>query len=225
MSEESKSCVVVVGRDVAGTIHQVIDALPPGIPVVFVDDGSVDGSSDKMPDRVSVVRHQGSRGYGGAQKSGYAWAVERGFERVALLHGDDQYNAEDVLCLLDILDDADIALGSRFLAYEGGYVIPWWRRWANRGLTGFANRVLGTEMTDGHTGARAYRAELLQRLNFASFSDNYLFDQQLIASAARLGATFGERPVRTRYDDDVQSISWVKSVQYGVGCVLEIVRG
>ena len=225
MKVESKSCVVVVGRDVAGTIHQVIDALPSGIPVVFVDDGSLDGSSEGLPEHVFVVRHEHSRGYGGAQKSGYNWAVERGFEQVALLHGDDQYNADDVLGLLDALDVADIALGSRFLAYEGGYVIPWWRRWANRGLTGFANRILGTEMTDGHTGARAYRASLLRRLSFESFSDNYLFDQQLIAASARLGMTFGERPVRTRYDDDVQSISWTKSVQYGLGCVLELVRG
>jgi glycosyltransferase involved in cell wall biosynthesis len=225
MSFDSKSCVVVVGRDVAGTIAQVINALPEALPVVFVDDGSVDGSGEELPEHVVVIRHSSSKGYGGAQKSGYGWAIERGFERVALLHGDDQYNAEDVLGLLDTLDGADLALGSRFLQYEGGCVIPWWRRWANRGLTGFANRVLGTEMTDGHTGARAYRVSLLKRLSFDSFSDNYLFDQQLIAASARLGVTFGERPVRTRYDDDVQSISWVKSVQYGLGCVWEIVRG
>ena len=225
MSQKAKSCVVIVGRDVAGTIGQVLGALPESQPVVFVDDGSVDGSSDSLPDHVELIRHTSSKGYGGAQKSGYTWAIENGFERVALLHGDDQYNAEDVLSLLESLDEADLVLGSRFLAYKGGFIIPWWRRWANRGLTGFANRVLGTAMTDGHTGARAYRTTLLKSLGFGSFSDNYLFDQQLIATSARLGATIYERPVRTRYDEDVQSISWVKSVQYGLGCVREIVRG
>ena len=219
------AAVVVVGKNVAGTVGTVFAQLPEGIPAVFVDDGSDDGSGEGLPGWVDVIRHSSSKGYGGAQKSGYLWALSHGYERVALVHGDDQYRVEDVVGLLELLEESDVALGSRFLADDSGAIIPWWRRFANRGLTGFANSLLGTEMTDGHTGARAYRASLLRKVEFERFSNDYLFDQQILVASAKAGARFGERPVRVRYDDEVQSISLKNSIKYGLGCLRAIALG
>ena len=136
--------------------------------------------------------------------------------------GDDQYAVEDCLALLAALSEADVALGSRFLMPDGGDIIPWWRRWANRGLTGFANRRLGIRLTDMHTGARAFRSSALSALSFEAFSDDYVFDQQVLVKSARLGLVFSERPQRTRYDNEVQSISLPASIRYGLGCVRTI---
>jgi hypothetical protein len=170
-----------------------------------------------------VVRHGTGRGYGAAQKSGYAAALEGGATRVVMLHGDDQYDVDDTLALLDALDaDHPAALGSRFRADPG--VIPPWRRWGNRGLTALANARFGTAHTELHSGARAYSAALLRRLPLASFSDDYRFDQDLLAALLAAGVRIAERPVRVRYDAHVQSISFGRSVRYGLGCLAALAR-
>lgn len=216
------SAAVVVGYNVAQTLPAVLRKLPDSLLTIVVDDGSTDGGLQQVPDNVVVLRHSVNRGYGAAQKTGYSEALSRGAKRVVLVHGDDQYSVEDCLGLLDALDEADLALGSRFLMPDEGAIIPWWRRWANRGLTGLANHRLGIELTDMHTGARAYRASALRALDFMKFSDDYVFDQQLLVHSARQGLAFAERPQRTRYDEDVQSISLSNSIRYGLGCVRTI---
>lgn len=218
----SRQAAVVVGYNVAGTLPEVLKKLPESLLVIVVDDGSTDGGLQCVPEGVVMIRHPVNRGYGAAQKTGYTEALSRGAERVVLVHGDDQYSVEDCLGLLDALDEADLALGSRFLMPDGGAIIPWWRRWANRGLTGLANRRLRIELTDMHTGARAFRASALRAVNFSEFSDNYVFDQQILVHSARQGLAFAERPQRTRYDEDVQSISLSNSIRYGFGCVRTI---
>jgi len=218
----SRDVAVVVGFNVANTLAAVLEKLPESLEVIVVDDGSTDGGGETVPQRVQLIRHPKNRGYGAAQKSGYQEALNRGADRILLVHGDDQYAVEDTLGLLDALSEADVALGSRFLMPDNGHIIPWWRRWANRGLTGLANRRLGLGLTDMHTGARAFRAEALRSLQFEAFSDDYVFDQQLLVRAARLGLRFSERPQRTRYDDEVQSISPGASIRYGLGCVRTI---
>ena len=218
----NQNAAVVVGFNVAETLPAVLEKLPSSLLVVVVDDGSTDGGMLAVPEGVVLLRHEQNRGYGAAQKTGYAEALARGAERVALVHGDDQYSVEDCLGLIEALDESDVALGSRFLMPDDGGIIPWWRRWANRGLTGFANRRLGLSLTDMHTGARAFRASALRALDFQTFSDNYVFDQQVLVRSARLGLRFSERPQRTRYDEEVQSISLPASIRYGLGCVKTI---
>jgi glycosyltransferase involved in cell wall biosynthesis len=213
--------VVVVGLNVAETLAGVLAQLPAGLRVVVVDDGSTDGTARPEPEGVRVVRHLHNRGYGAAQKSGYAAAMAEGCERIALVHGDGQYQVADVLALLDALDDADVALGSRFLQ-NGGRTIPSWRRWGNRGLTTLFNRSLDTAFTDLHTGARAFRAPVLRSLPLDDFSDSYLFDQQVLVGAVRSGFRVVERPCRVSYDPSVQSISLGRSVVYGLGCIRAI---
>ncbi len=215
------NAAVVVGLDVADTLAGVLAQLPDGLKVVVVDDGSTDGTADLVPPHVELVVHPENRGYGAAQRSGYQAALAAGAERVALVHGDDQYRVDDVLALLEALDDADVALGSRFLQ-DRGRTIPSWRRWGNRGLTTLFNRTLGTGFTDLHTGARAFRADALRALPLDDFSPDYLFDQQLLVGAVRAGLRVVERPCRVTYDPTVQSISLGRSVVYGLGCVRTI---
>ena len=217
-----RDAIVIVGVNVAATVGKVLARIPEGYTVIVVDDGSTDGTAQRVPQGVILKRHERNRGYGAAQKPGYAAARDAGAERVALLHGDDQYDADDVMALLTALDDADVALGSRFLAADRGAIIPWWRRLANRGLTETANLMLSIRATDLHTGARAFRLAPLFDLPLDTFSDDYVFDQQVLVGLAVNGARFAERPVRVRYDDEVQSISFRRSVVYGLGCVRAI---
>jgi glycosyltransferase involved in cell wall biosynthesis len=220
----SKNTAVIVGFNVVRTIAKVVEQLPSDLNIIFVDDGSMDDSAQGLSERVHVIRHAHNLGYGAAQKSGYRCALDRGAERIVLVHGDDQYNVEDCLSLLPALDNADVALGSRFLMPDKGQIIPWWRRWSNRGLTGLANRRLHLQLTDMHTGARAFRAESLGRMDFESFSDDYVFDQQLLVRAAKMDLRFTERAQRTHYGGTAQSIALGPSVRYGLGCVRTIFR-
>lgn len=210
--------VVVPGLDCQASLERVLSELPEGVRVWVVDDGS----DPPLRAPVAVLRHERNRGYGAAQKTGYTAALDAGVDRVVLLHGDGQYDTADTLALADALATADAAIGSRFLLDPA--VIPGWRRVGNRALTGLANLRYGTRHTELHTGARAFRAEALRRVAFPSFSDDYLFDQQMLCALLRTGARIAERPVRVRYDDTVQSIPFGRSVRYGLGCVREILR-
>ena len=212
--------VVIPCRNTHSTLPRVLaeipEALRPG--VIVVDDGS---DPPLQAPGVRVVRHEKNRGYGGAQKSGYAAALEMGADRVVMLHGDGQYETASTLALAGLLDDAAAALGSRFLV-DGGRAIPAWRRWGNRGLTTVANARFGAHLSELHTGARAFRADALRILPLERFSDNYLFDQQMLAGLLARGLRIAEAPVQVSYDDTVQSISFRKSVQYGLGCLKTI---
>lgn len=208
--------VVLPTLDTPAALARVLTELPPGLPAIVVDDGSATPVSVSRPD-TSVIRHPVNRGYGAAQKSGFEAALAAGATRVVLLHGDGQYDTAATLALADALTDADAALGSRFLADPG--VIPAWRRWGNRALTGYANLRLGTAFSELHTGARAYTAAALRAVPLAALSDDFLFDQQLIVAVVRAGLRVAERPVGTRYDDTTRSISLTRSVRYGLGCL------
>lgn len=213
----SSVVVVIPALNCQSTLDSVIRKLPPGVVSIVVDDGSTTPLVAPL-----VVRHPVNRGYGAAQKTGYAAALDLGATRVVLLHGDDQYDTYDTLALADALDSAQAALGSRFLVDP--HVIPGWRRLGNRALTALANARFGTAHTELHTGARAFTAGLLRSLPLQDYSDDYLFDQQMLCAILRRGLPIAERPVHVRYDDTVQSISPSRSLRYGLGCVAEIVR-
>jgi glycosyltransferase involved in cell wall biosynthesis len=232
----STRAVILPAKDCAATLPAVLEGIARwsagrGEPlhVVVVDDGTrvplvVPERAGECP--VQVVRHDVNRGYGGAQKSGYAAALAAGATQVAMLHGDGQYDTDDTLALLDALPEGDVpagALGSRFLADPA--VIPGWRRRGNRVLTGLANARYGVRHTELHTGARAFTAAALRALPLATYSDDYVFDQQVIVACFRQGIPLAEGPVRVRYDGTVQSIPPGRAVRYALGCVRVIAFG
>lgn len=216
--------VVLPTLDTPEALARVLGELPPDLAAFVVDDGSttpVEGVSARP--RTTWLRHPLNRGYGAAQKTGYAAALAAGASRVVLLHGDGQYDTLRTLALVDALDEADAAFGSRFLVDPE--VIPPWRRWGNRGLTGLANLRFGQHFTDLHTGARAYTAETLRSLPMDDLSDDFLFDHQVIVTLLRAGRRIAERPVGTHYGAGSRSISFGRSVRYGLGCVRTILLG
>jgi glycosyltransferase involved in cell wall biosynthesis len=215
----SRTAVVIPAKDCQAALSGVLAALPPELPIYVVDDGS--RTPLVAPGR-TLLRHPLNRGYGGAQKTGYAAAMADGADRIVLVHGDGQYHLEDTLALAGALDDAGAALGSRFLADPS--VIPGWRRVGNRILTGYANLRFGSAHTELHTGARAFRAETLRGLPLAELSDDYLFDQQVLCLLLRRRVRIAERPVRVRYDSTVQSIPVGKAIRYALGCLYVISR-
>ncbi len=232
----STRAVIVPCLQAHATLPVVLDGIArwsvargEALHVVVVDDGSrpaleVPASTGACV--VEAVRHEVNLGYGAAQKSGYARALAAGATHVAMLHGDAQYATDDTLALLDALPDGDVAaaaLGSRFLADPS--VIPAWRRLGNRGLTALANLRFGRHHSELHTGARAFTAAALRALPMARFSDDYLFDQQVLCGLMLRDAPIAERPVSVRYDETVQSISFRRSVRYGLGCVRAILAG
>lgn len=209
--------VVIPTLDTPEALQRVLRELPAGLLAIVVDDGSRTPITADRPDTV-VLRHPENRGYGAAQKSGYAEALARGAERVVLLHGDGQYDTAATLALANELYHAEAAIGSRFLANPA--VIPAWRRHGNRLLTSLANWRFGTAYTELHSGARAFRSATLRRLPLDSFSNDFLFDQELLVALMSVGTPIAERGVTTRYDDTTRSISFRRSVRYGVGCLL-----
>lgn len=209
--------VVLPTLDTPGPLARVLGELPPALQAVVVDDGSRPPLPPTDRPRTQWLRHPKNRGYGAAQKAGYAAALALGATRVVLLHGDGQYGTPATLALADALDEGDAALGSRFLVDPG--VIPSWRRWGNRALTAAANLRFQSTFSELHTGARAFRAEALRALPLQDYSDDFVFDQQVLVGLLRQGRRIVERPVDTRYDDSTRSISFGRSLRYAAGCL------
>jgi glycosyltransferase involved in cell wall biosynthesis len=213
--------IVIPSFNTQQSLTRVLSEVPSTLAdaVIIVDDGS---AVPLVADGYEIIRHRENKGYGAAQKTGYDAALKRGADRILLLHGDGQYNTEDVLGLTDPLAACDAAIGSRFLNM-GANQIPLWRRLGNRTLTIMANLRFGTNVSELHSGARGFRADTLRRLNYHRFSDDYIFDHQVLASLLDQGASIGEKKVRCAYDDTVQSIAVGPSIRYALGVVRTIV--
>jgi glycosyltransferase involved in cell wall biosynthesis len=210
--------IVIPSLNFQDSLDKVLEEIPrdQGLHIYVVDDGS--SPPLVAAPGVHLIRHPINRGYGAAQKSGYAAAIADGARRVVMLHGDGQYPTEETLALAEGLDEADCVLGSRLL-YHDGKNIPAWRRWGNRMLTQAANLRFGQGFSDLHTGARAFRTDALEALPLASFSDDFVFDQQVLVGLISRGMRIVEQPMVASYDDTVQSISFLRSITYGFGCL------
>lgn len=205
------------------TLHKTYQAIPKAHvhEVILVDDASTDqtlAQAEKINDLI-VVMHTKNRGYGGNQKTCYAEAIRRGADVVIMIHPDFQYDPAYVPQMIEpiIRGEADIVFGSRFLntdPRQGGMV--WWRYWGNRFLTTMQNARLGTRLSEGHSGYRAYHRRALTSIPFQQFSDNFVFDAEMIVAAARMGAVIKEVPIPTRYTSESSSIPFLKSVKYGL---------
>jgi glycosyltransferase involved in cell wall biosynthesis len=195
--------------------------------VVVVDDASRDATvaRARMLDKVVVHTHQSNRGYGANQKTCYKLALQHGADIVIMIHPDYQYTPKLIPAMAGMVASGlyPCVLASRIL---GGQALrsgmPWWRYIANRGLTFVGNLLLGTKLSEFHTGYRAYSRDLLQRLPLEENSDDFVFDNQLIAETVWLGGVIGEVSCPTRYASDASSINFVRSVKYGLGawCVI-----
>jgi glycosyltransferase involved in cell wall biosynthesis len=191
--------------------------------VVVVDDAS-DDDTVAVARRLGleVILHPRNRGYGANQKTCYAEALRRRADIVVMVHPDYQYDPRLVTAMAGMIASGvyDLVIGSRILgggAIAGG--MPRWKYAANRLLTLFENLLLGAKLSEYHTGFRAYRRELLEALDWHGNSDDFVFDNQLLAQAIVAGYRIGEISVPTRYFAEASSIDFPRSVRYGLGVV------
>jgi glycosyltransferase involved in cell wall biosynthesis len=217
----AKVVVVMPAYNAARTLEATYRGLAMDVvdEVILVDDVSHDATVD-IAERLGlkVVVHLQNRGYGGNQKTCYLEALRSGADVVVMVHPDNQYDSTLVPQMIQpILDgQADIVLGSRFLsgtALSGG--MPWWKFVANRFLTIVENRAFGLRLSEYHTGFRAYGRRLLETLPFLLNSDDFVFDQEIMAQAVCFGFRVAEIPVPTRYFAEASSVNFERSVEYG----------
>ncbi len=215
-------CVVLPAYNAARTLERTVSEIPSEVDrVVLVDDASHD-ETPVLARRLGLETHvhPNNRGYGGNQKTCYRAALAGTAEIVVMLHPDYQYTPKLVLAMGALLasEHYDVVLGSRILgggARRGG--MPLWRYVANRGLTAFQNLALGTKLSEFHTGYRAFRRHVLERLPLEENSDDFVFDNQLLAQVQAAGYRIGEISCPTRYFAEASSINFRRSVAYGFG--------
>lgn len=213
------------------TLERTMRDLPEGSydDIILVDDFSGDGTYDlakKMG--IFAIRHEKNLGYGGNQKTCYRTALERGADIVVMIHPDYQYDSRLVPYMTGLISDGvcDVMLGSRIRtrreALKGG--MPAYKYFMNRLLTLIEGSILGIAVSEMHTGYRAYSRKVLETIDFEKNSDDFVFDQQLIAQVVHHQFRMGEIPVPTRYFDEASSISFYRSVVYGVSILWMLVR-
>lgn len=231
-------CVIVVmpAYNAAATLERTYHDIPPGVVhhVILVDDVSQD-TTVEVARRLDlqVVVHMQNRGYGGNQKTCYLEALRAGADIIVMLHPDYQYDSTRIPALIApiLQGKRDMMLGSRLLqsdpaqggiaALQGG--MPIWKYIANRFLTICENTVLGLQLSECHTGFRAYSRELLETVPFLLNSDDFVFDTEMIVQAVAFGFRIGEIPVPTRYFDEASSVNFRRSVVYGLA-TLNVLR-
>jgi glycosyltransferase involved in cell wall biosynthesis len=192
--------------------------------IILVDDASHDRTAAiaKGLKGVKVHTHAVNRGYGANQKTCYALALKEGADIVVMVHPDYQYTPKLIPAMVSMIanDLYPCVLGSRIL---GGYALhggmPIWKYLANRGLTFLENLLMGAKLSEYHTGYRAFSRGLLEQLPIESNSDDFVFDNQILAQILWLGYTIAEVSCPTKYFPEASSINLRRSIRYGFGCL------
>jgi glycosyltransferase involved in cell wall biosynthesis len=228
MLKDQKIVVVMPAYNAARTLRQTYDeVMAQGIVdlVIVVDDASHDDTvaiARTLPG-VQVETHPMNRGYGGNQKTCYRLALAAGADIVIMIHPDYQYTPQLVPALASLVASGlyPCMLASRILggrALRGG--MPRWKYVANRFLTLLENLLLGAKLSEYHTGYRAFSRGLLERLPLENNSDDFVFDNQILAQILWLNCPIGEVTCPARYLPEASSINFRRSVRYGFGCIL-----
>ncbi|NOS72272.1 MAG: glycosyltransferase family 2 protein [Verrucomicrobia bacterium] len=227
MYRGKKVVVVMPAYNAAKTLRQTYDEVREQQLVdliIIVDDRSRDDtvSVARELEGVQVHVHEKNTGYGGNQKTCYRLALEAGADIVVMIHPDYQYTPKLLPAMVSMIanDLHPCVLGSRIL---GGYSLkggmPVWKYVANRALTFAENVLLGAKLSEYHTGYRAFSREILEKLNLADNSDDFVFDNQMLAQILWHGFTIGEVSCPTKYFAEASSINFSRSVKYGFGCL------
>jgi len=225
---EKRIVVVMPAYNAAMTLEKTHrEVLGQGIVdlVIVVDDGSSDATVEIAQDlpQTTVKAHDKNRGYGGNQKTCYALALENGADIVIMVHPDYQYTPKLIPAMASMIGNGlyHCVLGSRIL---GGYAIrggmPMYKYVANRFLTFVENLLLRAKLSEYHTGYRAFSRELLERLDLDINSDDFIFDNQMLAQIIWHGYTVAEISCPTKYFAEASSINFQRSMTYGIGCLL-----
>jgi glycosyltransferase involved in cell wall biosynthesis len=222
-----KIIVVMPAYNAAKTVTKTVDeVLQQGIvdQIILVDDRSRDDTVQVASSLlgVQVHVHEKNKGYGGNQKTCYRLALEAGADIVIMVHPDYQYTPKLIPAMASMIANElhPCVLASRIL---GGYSLqggmPGWKYVANRFLTAAENILLGAKLSEYHTGYRAFSKELLQAIDLSTNSDDFVFDNQMLAQIFWHGFTIGEVSCPTKYFKEASSINFRRSCKYGLGCL------
>jgi glycosyltransferase involved in cell wall biosynthesis len=221
--------VVMPAYNAVRTLRRTYEEIPEIVDaVIVVDDASTDETSALAASMgLRTIVHETNRGYGGNQKTCYTAAIEAGADIVVMLHPDYQYTPKLVTAMASMIatGEFDVVLGSRILgvgAIAGG--MPRYKYVANRILTFVQNVMLNYKLSEYHTGYRAFATRVLQALPLAENSDDFVFDNQMLAQAVYFGYRIGELSCPTRYFADGSSINFSRSVTYGIGVLVTSLR-
>jgi glycosyltransferase involved in cell wall biosynthesis len=228
--KKSKVIVVMPAYNAEKTIEKTYREIPEGHvdKVIVVDDASRDRTVEIAKKLgLKIVVHHKNKGYGGNQKTCYNEALKDGSDIVVMLHPDYQYDSKKVPEMIKpiIQGKYDVVLGSRMMgdgARKGG--MPIWKIFGNRVLTTLENLVLGLNLSEYHTGLRAYNRKFLQKVPFEMNSDDFVFDQETIAQAVAFGFRIGEISVPTRYFKEASSINPKRAFKYGVSTLATLLK-
>jgi glycosyltransferase involved in cell wall biosynthesis len=226
-----KVVVVLPAFNAEKTLQSTYDEIPKDIvdEIILVDDASRDRTFE-LAERIGIrhaIRHERNRGYGGNQKTCYKKALELGADIIILLHPDYQYTPKLIVAMASIIASGlyPVVLGSRILgngARTGG--MPLYKYISNRVLTLVQNILMGQKLSEYHTGYRAFSREVLERINFVDNSDDFVFDNQILAQICFAGLQIAEVTCPTKYFHEASSINFMRSVKYGFG-VLGVALG
>ena len=220
MYNRDKNCAIIIPHyNTPTALNRLLAKIPPHIhpQTLVIDDGSRH-RPEKLP--CPMISHRSNQGYGSGQKSGYLHILHTEefaqITHIAMIHGDDQYDFHSIWNAAQ--ENHAIQLGSRHLE-PAPPEYPWWRKWGNHALTKIANQTFDCRYSDLHTGARIYSREFLLNLPWDRLSDDFVFDHQLLAIALAKNIPIVEFPIPANYGDGVSSISFRRSVRYGLGCL------
>lgn len=219
----NEKCVAVVmpAYNAAKTLHQTVAELPDIVDIkILVDDHSSDETADLAAQLgLRTFVHDRNYGYGRNQRTCYREALRAGADIVVMLHPDYQYTPRLVTAMASLIayEIHDVVLGSRILgggALKGG--MPVYKYVANRFLTAFQNLFFGVKLSEYHTGYRAFHRRVLQELPLAENSDDFVFDNEMLVQAVMFGFRIGEVSCPTKYFKEASSISFRRSLKYGL---------
>jgi len=224
MIKNKKIAVVLPAYNAEKTLKQTYDEIPFDIvdEVILVDDQSKDNTVE-VAERIGIkyiIKHEKNTGYGGNQKSCYNKALEIGADIVIMLHPDYQYTPQLIPSISWLIanDVYQVVIGSRILgkgARKGG--MPFYKYVSNRFLTFSQNILMNQKLSEYHTGYRAFSRQVLENINYNINSNDFIFDNQMIAQIFFAGFEIAEITCPTKYFDEASSINFKRSVKYGIG--------
>jgi glycosyltransferase involved in cell wall biosynthesis len=222
MIDGKRIAVVMPAYNAERTLEKTVRELPEIVDIkILVDDSSKDNTA-RLSESLGVQTfiHDSNYGYGRNQQTCYREALAAGADIVVMVHPDYQYTPSLVTAMASVVASGvyDVVLGSRILgggALKGG--MPLYKYVANRLLTAFQNLFMGVKLSEYHTGFRAFSREVLQTLPLLENSDDFVFDNQMIAQAVMFGFRIGEISCPTKYFEEASSINFRRSTKYGIG--------
>lgn len=231
MINNKKVVVVLPAYNAAKTLVKTYQEIPLNIvdDIVITDDASTDETIDtaKKIGIKHILKHETNKGYGGNQKTCYDYALSLNADIIVMLHPDYQYTPKLIGAMATLLADGvyQVVLGSRILgngALKGG--MPLYKYFFNRILTLIQNILMGQKLSEYHTGYRAYTRNALISIPYGNNSNNFVFDNEIIAQLCFAGFDIAEITCPTHYHKEASSINFFKSIGYGMGCMITALK-